>query len=102
MDFIQHPWAILKEELEFRGVTWKDFANTIWKSVSELSELLNAKRNMTAKWAILIATSLNISAEFWLGLQKDYDLSYEMTKIRKYDLDTVKEKAERMWFIEIV
>jgi plasmid maintenance system antidote protein VapI len=51
---------------------------------------------MTAKWAILIATSLNISAEFWLGLQKDYDLSYEMTKIRKYDLDTVKEKAERM------
>jgi hypothetical protein len=25
-----------------------------------------------------------------------------MTKIRKYDLDTVKEKAERMWFIEIV
>ena len=102
IDFIQHPWEVLREELEFRWVTGKDFASTIWKSVSELSELLNWKRNLTAKWAILISEAFNISADFWLGLQKDYDLFYEMKKIRKHDLDKVKERAEKMGFLELV
>ena len=102
IDFIQHPWEILKEELYFRWITGKDFANIIWKSASELSELLNGKRNLTALWAILISTSLNISAEFWLGLQKDYDLAYELKKIRKHNLKSVKEKSEKMWILEVI
>jgi len=102
LNYIQHPWEILREELECRWITWKDFANIIWKSVSELSELLNTKRNLTARWALLLSTSLNISAEFWLWLQKDYDLAYEKTKIRKVSLEKVKENAIKVWFLEIV
>jgi len=102
IDFIQHPWEILREELEFRWITWKDFANTIWKSVSEVSELLNSKRNLTARWALLISTSLNISAEFWLWLQKDFDLSYAKTKIRKWSLEKVKQRAQKIWFLKCV
>jgi len=101
-NFIQHPWEILKEELEFRGITGKDFAKVIWKSSSELSELLNWKRNMTALWAILISASLEISAEFWLWLQKDYDLSYELKKLRKPNLQLVKEKAQKIWILETI
>ncbi len=102
LEYIQHPWEVLREELEFRWITWKDFANIIWKSVSELSELLNAKRNLTAKWALLISTSLDISPEFWLWLQKDYDLAYEKTKIRKGSLEKVKEKAIKVGFLKLV
>ncbi len=99
-DFIQHPWEILREELEFRWITWKDFANTIWKSVSELSELLNSKRNLTARWALLISEALSISPEFLVWLQKDYDLAYAKTKIRKGSLEKVKNRAQKIWFLE--
>ncbi len=102
MNFVQHPWEVLREELEWRKITGKDFAKAIWKSVSELSELLNGKRNLTAKWAILIAEAFGISAQFWLGLQKDYDISYERKKIRKHDLNQVKQRAEKMWFLKVV
>jgi len=102
MNFIQHPWEVLREELECRKITGKDFAMTLWKSVSELSELLNWKRNLTAKWAILISEAFDISAQFWLGLQKDYDLAYETKKFRKHDLNMVKQRAEKMWFLKTV
>jgi plasmid maintenance system antidote protein VapI len=92
----------IERRLEYRWITWKDFATIIWKSVSELSELLNWKRNLTAKWAILLSTSLNVSAEFWLWLQKDYDLTYEIKKSRKHDLELVKERAISMWIFEVV
>lgn len=97
---IQHPWEVLREELEFRWITWKLFSTVIWKSVSELSELLNKKRNLTAKWAILIWEALNVSPEFWLWLQKDYDLAYEKEKIRKWSLEKVKNNAIIYWILE--
>ncbi|MDQ7009912.1 MAG: HigA family addiction module antitoxin [Candidatus Gracilibacteria bacterium] len=100
LDFIQHPGEILREELEKIGITGKKFANIIGKSVSELSGVLNGKRNLTAKWAILLETSLGVSAEFWLGLQKDYDLAFEMKRIRKPNLDLVKQKAKENGIIK--
>ncbi|MDD2871465.1 MAG: HigA family addiction module antitoxin [Candidatus Gracilibacteria bacterium] len=100
--YVQHPGEVLREELEFRGITGKLFSTVIGKSVSELSELLNKKRNLTAKWAILIGEALNISPEFWLGLQKDYDLAYEIEKIRKGSLEKVKNNAITYGILEKV
>lgn len=92
--FFQHPWELLKEELEIREISQKDFANIIWKSVSELSELINKKRKITPSWAILIWEALWISAEFWLWMQRSYDLSYYRWIIGKDRLLLVKEKAK--------
>jgi len=93
LDFVQHPGEILREELETLWISFKKFAEIIGKSASELSELLNWKRNITASWAILLETSLWISSEFWLWMQKDYEIAKERKKIRKWNLDLVKKRA---------
>ncbi len=102
LEYIQHPWEVLREELEVRKLTGKDFSLILWKSVSELSELLNWKRNMTAKWAILISEALNISAEFWLWLQKDYDLAVELNKTRKSNLEKVKQRSIKLGVLKVI
>ncbi len=101
LKYVQHPWEVLKEELEYRKITWKDFAKVIGKSTSELSELLNAKRNMTARWAILIWESLDISPEFWLWMQRDYDINNAKRKFRHWTLEKVKNRAIKAKMIEV-
>jgi len=95
LDFIQTPGEVLREELEARDITQKDFAGVIWKSVSELSELINAKRWLTASWAILLSEALGVSAEFWLSLQKDYELAQTVQKTRVAKLERVRENAKK-------
>ena len=47
---------------------------------SHFSDLLKGKRNISASIAVRLEKELNIPAEFWLGLQMDYDLHNERAK----------------------
>ena len=42
--------------------------------VSRMYEIVNCKRAITPETALRLARYLGTSAEFWLGLQSDYDL----------------------------
>ena len=69
-----HPGEILKEELEARGISQRDFAKTISVSYTMLNEILNGKRNITADFAILIEAALGTPAVHWLNMQARYNL----------------------------
>ena len=43
--------------------------------VSELEEILQCKRSLNAETALRLARYFTNSAQFWFGLQMDYDLN---------------------------
>ena len=70
-----HPGEmLLKEFLEPLGISQTDFARRIGVSWPRLNELINQKRGMTPDTALRLAQVLRMPADFWLGLQLDWDL----------------------------
>lgn len=76
-----HPGEVLAEELADRNEVKSAFAIRIGLYPSHFSNLLKGKKDMSAHIAIKLEQELNIPAEFWLGLQMDYDLRQERQKL---------------------
>ena len=69
-----HPGAILKEELKSRRISQRGFARQMGVPVSQLNEILNGKRPLSAEYALMVEALLDISAVPLLRMQTDYDL----------------------------
>jgi antitoxin HigA-1 len=70
-----HPGEMLVEEfLKPLGVTQTAFAARLGVSFPRLNEIVNAKRGVTPDTALRLARVTGMSADFWLGLQQDWDL----------------------------
>lgn len=70
-----HPGEMLREEfLEPLGLTQTEFAARLGVSYPRLNEIVRGKRAVTPDTALRLARVLGMSAEFWLGLQQDWDL----------------------------
>ncbi len=69
-----HPGYILKNELDSREMSQKNFAQSIDMQVSMLNEIIKGKRAVTADIALLLEGALAIQADFWLTLQSQYEL----------------------------
>lgn len=74
-----HPGEMLLEEfLKPLGVTQSELAHRLGVSFPRLNEIIRGKRAMTPDTALRLARVLGMSAEFWLGLQLDWDLWHAM------------------------
>lgn len=70
-----HPGEMLLEEfLKPLGITQSAFATRLGVSFPRLNEVINAKRSVTPDTALRLAQVTGMSADFWLGLQQDWDL----------------------------
>jgi len=70
-----HPGEMLLEEfLKPLGIGPAAFAARLGISSASLNEIIRAKRSVTPETALRLAQVLGISADFWLGLQQDWDL----------------------------
>ncbi len=78
-----HPGEVLADELAARSITKSAFAIKIGMYPSQLSDIIKAKRNVTAYVAVKLESELKIPAEFWLGLQMDFDLYQERNKLKQ-------------------
>jgi len=66
---------MLREEfLVPLGITQSAFALQLGVSFPRLNEVINAKRAVTPDTALRLARVTGMSADFWLGLQQDWDL----------------------------
>ena len=65
---------LLEEFLKPLGVTQSELAHRLGVSFPRLNEIIRGKRAMTPDTALRLARVLGMSAEFWLGLQLDWDL----------------------------
>lgn len=68
-----HPGEMIKDEIEFRGISQKTLAAEIGLPASVLNEVLNGKRAVTTEYALLLEAALGIEADLWLKLQSDYN-----------------------------
>lgn len=69
-----HPGAILKEEIEYRGISQRQLAKDMGIAYSVLNEILNERRPLTEKTALLFEAALNVNAEPLLRLQMRYNV----------------------------
>ncbi len=69
-----HPGEVVKDEIEYRGISQRQLADEIGVSSSLLNEVLNGKRAMNTQLALLISAALDIDVEPLLRLQTKYDM----------------------------
>ena len=69
---------LLKEFLETLGVTQKAFAAHLGWTYARLNEVINGRRQVSADSALALGEALKTGPEFWLNLQRDWDLWHAM------------------------
>ncbi len=79
-----HPGEVLLEEfLKPMGLTQNKLALNIGVPARRINEIVLEKRRITADTALRLAKFFGMSAEFWLGLQSQYDLDVTADEIGK-------------------
>ena len=68
-------------EIEAREVSKKDFAAQLGLHPSQLSELIKGKRHVSATLALKLEKLWDISADFWMRMQVQYDLAIARQKL---------------------
>ena len=70
-----HPGEILQKEfLEPMGLSQNKLAMALHVPARRINEIVLAKRGMTADTALRLARYFEMTPQFWLGLQMDYEL----------------------------
>jgi len=78
-----HPGEILREEFLYPlGLSQNKISKDIGVPPRRINEIVLEKRRVTADTALRLAKYFNMTPQFWLGLQMDYEL------------DLVKDKKE--------
>jgi addiction module HigA family antidote len=71
-----HPGEILLEEfLQPMNISQYRLAKDISVPARRINEIIKGKRAVTADTALRLALFFGMSSQFWLGLQKDYELA---------------------------
>ena len=69
-----HPGEHLAEILDELGITQYRLAKTIGAPPRRINEIVHGRRSITADTALRVGRALNMTPEYWLNLQKIYDL----------------------------
>ena len=69
-----HPGEILREEFLLPlGITPHALAIALQVPAPRINDIVRERRAITANTALRLAQFFGVSAEFWMGLQADYD-----------------------------
>ena len=72
---IEHPGVMLKEDfLDDLGVRPGTLAAAIKVDRAAIKAIIEGRRSITAEMALRFGLFFGTSPDFWLNLQKDYDL----------------------------
>ena len=79
-----HPGELLKEEfLVPLEITAYRLAKETNLPQTAISDIIKGKRNITAQIALRFSKFFGTTAQFWMGLQDDYDLEEEKERYKK-------------------
>jgi len=77
-----HPGEILQKDfLEPMDISAYRLSQETGIPQTRISEIIHGRRRITADTALRLKSFFGTSAEFWLGLQDDYDLEEESTRL---------------------
>jgi addiction module HigA family antidote len=87
-----HPGEMLREEfMEPLGISINGLALELHVPVTRISEIVNERRGITADTALRLARHFGTSADFWMNIQKDY----ELILTRQKSLNTIERQVRR-------
>lgn len=69
-----HPGELLKDEIEYRGISQRKLAEQLGVGYTVLNEILNARRPLTEKTALMFEAALGVDAEPLMRLQMRYNI----------------------------
>lgn len=73
--YLSTPEEILKEEfMEPYGISNYRLAKALGISETAVGQIVNGKRAITVRTAFMLSRTFGTSPEFWLNLQRDYDV----------------------------
>ena len=84
-----HPGEVLKDEIEYRGISQGKLAAQMGMSYKVLNHILNEHRPITTQTALLFEAALDIPADSLIRLQTDYNL-----QVANQDKSFAKRLAE--------
>ena len=87
-----HPGEVLLEEfLKPMELSQNGLARGICVPPRRINEIVHGARRITADTALRLGRFFGTSAEFWLGLQMDYDLDTESDRLEGRLEEEVRE-----------
>lgn len=84
-----HPGEILREELDSLELSARSLAEALDVPGNRITAILKGQRGITADTALRLSRYFGTTAEFWLNLQKTYEL-------RVAEVEAGREIAKRV------
>ena len=96
-----HPGETLREDLEELGMSAAELSRQLAVPVNRITQILNGARAVTGDTALRLGHFFNTSPEFWLNLQKLYDLRMaeqtkgdEVARLPKFDATAWQKRGK--------
>ena len=85
-----HPGEVLREEfLVPMGITPHALALALHVPAPRINDIVRERRAITADTAMRLARFFNMSAEFWMGLQSDFEVALAKKSLAT-DLESIQ------------
>ena len=84
-----HPGEILAEELEELGMSANAMAKALGVPTNRITAILKGQRSVTADTALRLSHYLDTTPQFWLNLQKTFEL-------RTAEIESGQDIADRV------
>lgn len=104
---VPHPGEFIRDELEARGWAQRDLAYILGVKEQAINPIMSGKRGISPDMAQSLSKAFGISAEYFLNLQKAYELSTareaDPAIERRAKLQSkypIREMIKRCWFEE--
>ena len=86
-----HPGEHLAEIIDELGITQYRLAKTIGVPQIRIHDIVHCRRSITADTALRIGRALGMTPDYWLNLQRMYDLDIARAKT---DLSAIRPLVE--------
>jgi len=83
-----HPGEILSDELQEIGIASTALARQLRVPENRITQIVAGKRSITADTALRLGKWFGTTPEFWLNLQKSYELRLAEIELGK-EIDTI-------------
>ena len=88
-----HPGEILADELEELSISPTALSRALDVPTNRITQIINGQRAITAKTALRLGQWFGTSPDFWLNLQKQYELRLAEQEYGQQIRETVSRRV---------
>ena len=89
-----HPGEILADELEELGISATALSRALGVPTNRITQIINGQRAITAETALRLGQWFGTSPDFWLNLQKQYELRLAEQEYGQKIRETVSPRVD--------